>query len=279
MLEAAPPKPRSLVQEARHLWRAHDCALRAVARRVFWILSVGVYVMHGQQVSEIVTDRPDVTEASTVVPKDSLQIENGFTQTSDHGTETLDLSESLVRYGLADRTELRFDVPNLFFRDAGGQPAPGLSGLSFGVKQQLGPLPGNFDVAVIAALSFPTGTKNESGRGFDPFIKLPWSRPLTEKWSFGGMVSAFWETVDYRHRFLWEPTFYLERELTKKTDAFAEFAGDYFANGSKRVYSFRSGIPVYRKMPAGRSLRLWPNPGYTEPLLRSRLFFSCRPRT
>jgi hypothetical protein len=138
-------------------------------------------MLNGQQVPEIVTDRPDVTEASTVVPKDSLQIENGFTQTSDHGTGTLDLSESLVRYGLSDRTELRFDVPNLFFRDAGGQPVSGLSDLSFGIKQQLGPLPGNFDVAVIAALSFPTGVKNESSHGFDPFIKLPWSRPFDRK--------------------------------------------------------------------------------------------------
>jgi Putative MetA-pathway of phenol degradation len=208
----------------------------AFARGVFWIVSAGAYLLNGQQVPDIVTDRPDVTEAATVLPKDSLQIENGFTQTSDHGMGTLDLSESLLRYGLADRTELRFDVPNLFFRYAGGQPAPGLSDFSFGIKQQLGPLPGNFDVAVIAALSFPTGAKNESSHGFDPFIKLPWSRPLTKTWSFGGMFSGFWETVDYRHRFLWEPTFYLERELTKKTDAFVEFAGDYFAHGSTKEF-------------------------------------------
>lgn len=210
--------------------------MRAFALGVLWFFSTGAWVLNGQQVSEIVTDRPDVTEAATVVPQDSLQIENGFTQASDHGTGTLDLSESLIRYGLSDGTELRFGVPNAFFRDAGGQPASGFSDLSFGIKQQLGPLPGNFDVAVIAALSFPTGAKRESSHGFDPFIKLPWSRPLTEKWSFGGMFSGFWETVDYRHRLLWEPTFYLERELTKKTDAFVEFVGDYFAHGSTKEF-------------------------------------------
>ena len=31
------------------------------------------------QASEIVTDRPDITEASTVVPKESLQVEGGLT--------------------------------------------------------------------------------------------------------------------------------------------------------------------------------------------------------
>lgn len=57
-----------------------------------------------QQAPEIVTDRPDVREASTVVPVDSLQIENGLTQTSDHGIGTLNFSETLVRYGLSSRT-------------------------------------------------------------------------------------------------------------------------------------------------------------------------------
>jgi hypothetical protein len=90
-----------------------------------------------QQIQEIVTDRPDVTEASTVVPVDSLQIENGLTHTIDHGTGTLDFSESLIRYGLSDRTELRIEVPNVFLRDAGLPSGLSLSGLSFGIKQQL----------------------------------------------------------------------------------------------------------------------------------------------
>jgi hypothetical protein len=62
--------------------------------------------------SEIVTDRPDVTESSTVVPKGSLQIENGATWTADHGSQTFDLSESLMRFGISTRTEIRFVVPN-----------------------------------------------------------------------------------------------------------------------------------------------------------------------
>jgi Putative MetA-pathway of phenol degradation len=193
-------------------------------------------VLNGQQLPEIVTDRPDVTEASIVVPVDSLQIENGFTQTSNHGTGTFDLSKSLVRYGLSERTELRIGIPSVFFGDAGAQPTAGVSDVSFGLKRQLGPLPENFDLAVIAALSFPTGTGNESSHGFDAFTKFPWSRSLTEKWSSGGMFSGFWETVEQRHRFLAETTLYLERELTKKTDAFVEFAGDYLARGSTKEF-------------------------------------------
>ena len=35
--------------------------------------------------SEIVTDRPDVTESSIVIPKETFQMENGLTWTTDHG--------------------------------------------------------------------------------------------------------------------------------------------------------------------------------------------------
>jgi hypothetical protein len=38
---------------------------------------------------EIVTDRPDITESGIVVPKGSLQAENGLTFTTDHGQRTL----------------------------------------------------------------------------------------------------------------------------------------------------------------------------------------------
>lgn len=50
------------------------------------------------------------------------------------------------------------------------------------------------------------------------------------------MFSGLWNTVDYRRQFLWEPTFYLERELTKNTDAFVEFAGDYYLHGSTQEF-------------------------------------------
>jgi len=58
------------------------------------------------------------------------------------------------------------------------------------------------------------------------------------------MSSGFWETVDYHHRVLWVPTIYLERKLTEKTDAFVEFAGDYFAHRcTKELIHFCNGVP------------------------------------
>jgi hypothetical protein len=61
---------------------------------------------------EIVTDRSDITESAIVVPQGSLQFENGLTWTNGRGQKTLDLTETLVRLGISDRSELRIVVPN-----------------------------------------------------------------------------------------------------------------------------------------------------------------------
>ena len=55
----------------------------------------------------IVTDRADVTESSMVVPKGSLQFENGMAWTTGHGNQSIDFSETLVRFGISTRMEFR----------------------------------------------------------------------------------------------------------------------------------------------------------------------------
>jgi hypothetical protein len=185
---------------------------------------------------EIVTDRPDVTESSVVVPKGSLQLENGITWTSDHGANTIDLSETLVRVGVSTRTEIRVVVPNYFGGLSIRDTASGFGDIALGMKQQLGPLPGGFDLSVIAALSLPTGADRISSHGFDPFIKLPWSKDLRAGWSTGGMQSVFWNTEDGKRNLTGEQTFYIEKQITKPWDAFAEYAGDFAQwGGSKQI--------------------------------------------
>lgn len=179
---------------------------------------------------EIVTDRPDVTESSIVVPKRSLQVENGATWTTDHGSQIFDLSESLIRLGVSSRTEIRFVVPN-YLGSISGPGATGFGDMALGMKQQLGPLPGGFDLSVIVAVSFPTGATRVSSHGYDPFLKFPWSKELKSGWSIGGMQSLFWNTVDHRRNGDWEATFYVEKEITKPWDAFAEYAGDFNQHG------------------------------------------------
>lgn len=196
-----------------------------------WDLPVSGQCSPASKDCEITTDRPDVTEASTVVPVGSLQIENGLTWTSDHGRRTLDLSESLVRLGVSRDTEFRVGVPDYLDGISGPHLASGFGDVSVGLKRQLGPLAETFDLAVIVALSVPTGRRGITSGGFDPFIKVPWSKELTSAWSVGGMQSVFWNTETGRRNLVWEPTLYLERQLTKPLDVFAEYTGDYPQRG------------------------------------------------
>jgi hypothetical protein len=158
--------------------------------------------LQGQDQSEsvgsagpIATDRPAITDSSVVVPVGSLQVENGFLETSSQGQSMLDGSESLVRVGIAKKTELRFTVPDYFYNlSAGGGPSSGFGDFAVGVKQQLGPTLGKFDVSVVGFLSFPTGSNTVSSGGYDPGLQVPWSRALSGNWTAAGMFSVYWPT-------------------------------------------------------------------------------------
>jgi hypothetical protein len=173
-----------------------------------------------------------VTNSSVVVSVGSLQAENGFLETSSQGQSVLDGPESLVRFGIAKRTELCFPVPDYFYNlSAGG--GSGFGDFAFGVKQQLGPTPGKFDVSVILFLSFPTGANGVSSGGYDPGLQVPWSRAFSTNWT-AGMFSVYWPTQGCTRNVIGESTFLLDRQLTKPWDAFVEYAGDFPEVGGPR---------------------------------------------
>jgi hypothetical protein len=177
--------------------------------------------------SPIVTDRPAVTDSSIVVPRGSLQFENGLTETTE---QTLDGTETLVRFGVASQTELRLVAPDYFGQTNGG---PGFGDLAAGIKQQLGPRLG-FDVSLILMLSFPAGSREFSSHGYDPFVQLPWSRSLSPSWTAAGTLSIYFPTQGNRRHVTGETTFLLDRQLTKPWDAFIEYAGDFPELGGPR---------------------------------------------
>jgi hypothetical protein len=183
-------------------------------------------------VGPIATDRPAVANSSVVVPAGNLQIENGFLETSSHGQSVIDGPESLVRLGVAKRTELRFTVPDYFHNlSAGG--SSGFGDFALGVKEQLGPTHG-FDVSAIVFVSVPTGANGVSSGGYDPGVQVPWSRALSTNWTAAGMFSMYWPTQDRTRNVTGEATFLFDRQLTKPWDVFIEYAGDFPEGGGPR---------------------------------------------
>jgi hypothetical protein len=188
--------------------------LSSRAGLIFFVAATAL--LRGQPIS---TDRPAVAESSTVVPKGSLQVENGFQITSDQGQSTLDGPETELRFGVASNTELRLSVPD-YYHDA----VTGFGDLAIGIKQQLGPAAG-FDVSIIAFLSLPTGAAGISSHGYDPGLQLPWSRKLSTNWTAAGQLAL------YARNLTGQSTFLLDRQITSPMDAFIEYAGEFAQRG------------------------------------------------
>jgi hypothetical protein len=180
----------------------------------------------------IATDRPQITSSSIVVPCGSLQFENGFQETGNAGQRTFDLPETSVRFGILRKTELRLGVPDYFWnQETTSGFDTGLSDLSLGFKQQLGPTRGGFDLSIIPSVSMPTGANAISSHGYDPTVQLPWSRALTKTWTAAGMFSIAWPTQGSRRNLTGQASMYFDRQLTQPWDAYIEYSGSFPQRG------------------------------------------------
>jgi hypothetical protein len=110
----------------------------------------------------------------------------------------------------------------------------GFGDLAIGVKEQLGPTPGGFDVSATVFLSLPTGAKFVSSGGYDPGLQVAWSRALSTKWTVGGMLSLYCPTQGRSRNLTGESTFMLNRQLTGPWGAFVEYVGDFPERGGSR---------------------------------------------
>jgi hypothetical protein len=123
---------------------------------------------------EISTDRPDVTNSSRVVPYGSLQVENGVDWTVRQGSNVISGSETRLRLGVAQCTEVLANVP-MYFYSLSGRASSGFSDLVVSIKREL-PVPFDFHLSATGGLGFPNGASKISSHGYDPYIQFPWSR-------------------------------------------------------------------------------------------------------
>ena len=214
--------------------------LARISSTLLIAILAGAVLLHGQSQpasdEPISTDRPAIAASSVVVPKGSLQAENGLLISNDQGQRSFDGPETSLRFGVASKTELRFSAPD-YYHDVTSTTGvgSGFGDITIGMKQQLGPTPSGFDVSVIAFLSIPTGAEAVSSHGYAPGLQLPWSRKLSANWSADGQFALYWPTTVAGARNLTgESTFLFDRQLTKPLDAFIEYAGDFPQRGGPR---------------------------------------------
>lgn len=194
---------------------------------------MGKKSLEARKVPELLTDRPDFTETSFVVPLHSLQLESGFTYTDESGPagHVLNLPELLLRYGFGRRTELRLGVPDYIRSRGAGSRGDDFGDLYLGFKQQLGPPDASYGFALIPALTLPTGGGRVSSGAVDPEMVVTWSKDLSERWSVGGILGFGWPTENGERRFSFFPTVSFARSLSERWGTFLEWAGEFPERG------------------------------------------------
>lgn len=174
---------------------------------------------------EIDTDRPDVTNSSVVVPFGSLQAENGVDWSARHGSNALDATNTRLRLGVAHCTEFIIDVPS-YFGSLNGSRSSGFSDVVVSFKRQL-PVPLGFDLSLTAGLGFRGGDVKIAGRGYQPYVQVPWSHKIVDDWDVRGMFTLTWFPSDPRRNPTFEPTLSIGRTFGRRADIFVEYAGHY----------------------------------------------------
>jgi Putative MetA-pathway of phenol degradation len=175
---------------------------------------------------DIDTDRPDVTNSAVVVPVGSLQIENGVNLSARDAGRGVDGTNTRARLGIVPCLELLVDLPSY----VGNVRAPGNSGFTDvapGIKWQISPIPGQFDLSFASGVALPTGSVDIAGRGAQPYVQFPWAVELHDGWGISGMLTEFFRPSDPTSKRTTEATFVLEKSLTEKFKLFTEYVGDY----------------------------------------------------
>lgn len=201
-----------------------------------------------ESTEEIDTNRPSFMDSPLVVPKGSLQLENGtLYQHFQHGLTYYDIPETEVRIGITKQTEFQMFVPDWVllhsvgtttaalsntnpglevFQSTPSSTRQGVSDLNeVGMKHQFPVLFKDLKISLIAGVTIPTGRSFISGDGVQPVIRAPWGKALPNNWTIMGMQSIL--VVNGGSDVQWQNFWMLNKTFGTRTSVFIEYAGFY----------------------------------------------------
>lgn len=170
------------------------------------LLLIGLIIKVDAQneVPELITDRPDQTESSTVVPYHSLQIETGFLQKNDKVGDVehraFAYNTTLLRYGLLENFELRLGLEYLGeeekYQNADSvSTTSGLSPVYTGFKVKIADEDGwKPEIAFLGGLVLPFTAQDDFKPEYTSAdIRFSFAHTLSEKLSLGYNLGAEWD--------------------------------------------------------------------------------------
>ncbi len=163
---------------------------------LFFLLAISLNVFTQEQLPDMATDRPDQTEASSIVPHKHIQLESGFVyEFTNKLQDNITYNTSLFRYGLLKQAELRFQADYTGIKYNGGDSlvngfAPLKVGTKIYITEEKGLLP---EISVIVGFLLPNiGKKSLQAPYTTPAFRIAASHSVTEMFSLGCNVGAEW---------------------------------------------------------------------------------------
>jgi hypothetical protein len=170
---------------------------------LFPLLFLSVFAS-AQTTPELITDRPDQTESSAVVPHKFLQIETGFLLENKSNNllkhKSYAFNSTLLRYGLLHNFELRLGLEYLSDRfemkqqDTTSKIA-GFGPLYTGFKVKIADEDGwKPEIAFLGGFVFPfTAKKDYKPSHVAADMRLAFSHTLSDRFSLGYNLGAEWD--------------------------------------------------------------------------------------
>jgi len=206
---------------------------------ILFSLACGIAFAQTGEPPAISPDRPGVGTPPSLVPKNHLQVEAGFSFNHFHDDDvTTDLyswAQLLVRFGLFSFAEVRFSTDIIHTRQeafSGTSSSTGLSAFSVGTKVALFPARGALpQAAVMLNFILPdTGKAEYQVQNIEPAVFLLFQNTLSDRLNLGYNLGWAWAGESNR-----PTTFYavnLGLDLTGALNVFIESYGYLGSDGN-----------------------------------------------
>lgn len=220
-----------------------------------FILLVSVWYVKAQtEKPELVTDRPDQTEAPVLVPRGGLQVETGFVYEKDR-SGNLDVTNytyntTLIKYGVNEHLELRFITEYLGERTEIGETSTtkmsGISPTAIGIKMKIADEKGFWpQAALIGHMNLRTGSRELQPEHTAADFRFTFAHTLSEKFSLSYNLGAEWDGETPEAAFLY--TLSLGYVISDRVGVFVE-GYSFFPEDSEDDNRFDAGL-TYKITP------------------------------
>ncbi len=170
-----------------------------------------------------------------MLPRNSLQVENGVGVELRRKGYTADLPENFVRLGVTDRLEVRFLNGNLIDHPPDNPTDPAVPNFqtadsAVSLKVLLDQPNRVLPRSAILSLNLPTGGVSQTSGSYDPSVTVIWAQNLPRGFSLSEVVQATLSTLNAARRPVWAPSVGAGYALSRTIGLFAEYAPNLAAN-------------------------------------------------